>query len=51
MSQLNSSKDVVFDEVVKANCFNEFLPDDGVSDANIADYSILASNLAVSMIT
>lgn len=51
MSQLNSSKDVVFDEVVKANSFNEFLPDGGVGDANIADYSILASNLAVSMIT
>lgn len=51
MSQLNSSKDVVFDEVVKANCFNEFLPDGGVSDANIADYNILASNLAVTMIT
>ena len=51
MNQLNSSKDITFDEVVNSNSFEELLPDSGSGDANIVDYSILASNVAVSMIT
>ena len=35
MNQLNSSKDVVFDEVVNSSSFKELLPDSGIGDANI----------------
>ena len=51
MNQLNSSRDITFDEVVNSNGFKELLPDSGSGDANIADYSIPASNLIVSMLT
>ncbi len=51
MSQLNGSKSVNYNEVINPNTLKEFLPDGGIEDANISDYSILASNIALSMVT
>lgn len=51
MSQLNGSKSINYNEVINPNTLKEFLPDGGIEDANIVDYSILASNVALSMVT